>query len=102
MTMHFGPDEVLLALDAQFHPGTPLQEIQVAINRIEQRIVGPLSGGQPDPHRSRSSRRGSGDGTRSARRVIDAGTARLALQRRRARRRERRLLISSAAFGEDY
>jgi hypothetical protein len=49
MTMHFGPDEVLLALDAQFHPGTLLQEIQVAINRIERRIVGPLSGGQPDP-----------------------------------------------------
>ncbi|MCE9660756.1 MAG: cation diffusion facilitator family transporter [Burkholderiales bacterium] len=38
MTMHFGPDEVLLALDAQFHAGTPLQEIQAAVNRIEQRI----------------------------------------------------------------
>jgi cation diffusion facilitator family transporter len=38
MTMHFGPHEVLLALDAQFHAGTPVQEIQGAVNRIEQRI----------------------------------------------------------------
>lgn len=38
LTMHFGPNEVLLALDAQFHAGTPVQEIQGAVNRIEQRI----------------------------------------------------------------
>jgi len=38
LTMHFGPSEVLLALDAQFNAGTSEHDIQNAVIRMEQRI----------------------------------------------------------------
>jgi len=38
LTMHFGPSEVLLALDAQFNTGTSEHDIQNAVIRMEQRI----------------------------------------------------------------
>jgi cation diffusion facilitator family transporter len=38
LTMHFGPSEVLLALDAQFNAGTSEHDIQKAVIRMEQRI----------------------------------------------------------------
>jgi divalent metal cation (Fe/Co/Zn/Cd) transporter len=36
--MYFGPDDVLLALDAEFEPGVPAGEVQAAVNRIERAI----------------------------------------------------------------
>ncbi|HEX7439684.1 MAG TPA: cation diffusion facilitator family transporter [Caldimonas sp.] len=38
LTMHFGPDDVLLALDAEFEPGLASEEVQAAVNRIERAI----------------------------------------------------------------
>ncbi len=38
LTMHFGPDDVLLALDAEFEPGLAAEEVQAAVNRIERAI----------------------------------------------------------------
>jgi divalent metal cation (Fe/Co/Zn/Cd) transporter len=38
LTMYFGPDDVLLALDAEFEPGVPAGEVQAAVNRIERAI----------------------------------------------------------------
>ena len=38
LTMHLGPDDVLLALDAEFNTGVPAEEVARAINRIEARV----------------------------------------------------------------
>jgi cation diffusion facilitator family transporter len=38
LTMHLGPDQVLLALDAEFEPQVPAGEVQGAVNRIEAAI----------------------------------------------------------------
>lgn len=38
LTMHFGPDEILLNLDIQFRPGLSSQEIVQAVDRIENQI----------------------------------------------------------------
>jgi cation diffusion facilitator family transporter len=38
LTMHFGPDEVLLNLEIQFRPGLPPGEITQALNRLEHEI----------------------------------------------------------------
>jgi cation diffusion facilitator family transporter len=38
LTMHLGPDDVLLALDAEFNAGVPAEEVSRAINRIEARV----------------------------------------------------------------
>jgi divalent metal cation (Fe/Co/Zn/Cd) transporter len=40
LSMHLGPDDVLLALDAEFHGGTPAEDIAAAVNRIERAIRG--------------------------------------------------------------
>jgi cation diffusion facilitator family transporter len=38
LTMHFGPEEVLLNLQIDFHPGLPPGQITEAINRLEEKI----------------------------------------------------------------
>lgn len=38
LTMHFGPLDVLLALDAEFEPEASAETIQAAVNRIERAI----------------------------------------------------------------
>jgi cation diffusion facilitator family transporter len=42
LTMHLGPDEVLLNIEVQFTPGLPAEEIHAAIHRIEDQISGPF------------------------------------------------------------
>jgi len=39
LTMHLGPEEVLLNLEVEFAPGTGAEEIHAAIHRIEDRIT---------------------------------------------------------------
>ena len=38
LTMHLGPDDVLLAMDIEFDPHLPAEEVQHEVNRIEQAI----------------------------------------------------------------
>ena len=38
LTMHLGPDDVLLALDAEFKTGVPAEEVERAINRMEAAV----------------------------------------------------------------
>jgi cation diffusion facilitator family transporter len=38
LTMHLGPDEVLLNIEVQFTPGLPAEDIHTAVHRIEERI----------------------------------------------------------------
>jgi cation diffusion facilitator family transporter len=42
LTMHLGPEEVLLNIEVQFTPGLPAEEIHAAIHRIERRIREPF------------------------------------------------------------
>jgi len=39
LTMHLGPEEVLLNLEVEFAAGTPAEEIHAAIHRIEEHIT---------------------------------------------------------------
>jgi cation diffusion facilitator family transporter len=41
LTMHLGPDDVLLNIEVQFTPGLPAEDIHTAVHRIEERITGP-------------------------------------------------------------
>ncbi len=47
LTMHLGPDDVLLNIEVKFTPGLPAEEIHDAVHRIEERI------GEPFPEVSR-------------------------------------------------
>lgn len=38
LTMHFGPDQVLLNLDVQFRPGLSSEQIEAAVDRVEAAI----------------------------------------------------------------
>ncbi len=42
LTMHMGPDEVLLNIEIQFTPGLPAEDIHGAIHRIEEHISKPF------------------------------------------------------------
>jgi cation diffusion facilitator family transporter len=42
LTMHMGPDEVLLNIEVQFTRGLPAEEIHAAIHRIEEHISEPF------------------------------------------------------------
>ncbi|MEI6726772.1 MAG: cation diffusion facilitator family transporter [Actinomycetes bacterium] len=41
LTMHLGPEDVLLNIEVQFTPGLPAEEIHAAVHRIEEAINGP-------------------------------------------------------------
>jgi divalent metal cation (Fe/Co/Zn/Cd) transporter len=41
LTMHLGPDDVLLNIEVQFTPGLPAEDIHAAVHRIEDRINEP-------------------------------------------------------------
>jgi cation diffusion facilitator family transporter len=42
LTMHLGPQEVLLNIEVQFKPGLAVEEVHAAIHRIETHINGPF------------------------------------------------------------
>jgi cation diffusion facilitator family transporter len=42
LTMHLGPDEVLLNIEVKFTPGLPAEDIHAAVHRIEERINEPF------------------------------------------------------------
>ena len=39
LTMHLGPEDVLLNIEVQFTPGLPAEQIHTAVHRIEERIT---------------------------------------------------------------
>ena len=39
LTMHLGPEEVLLNIEVRFTPGLPAEQIHEAVHRIEERIT---------------------------------------------------------------
>ena len=39
LTMHLGPDDVLLNIEVQFTPGLPAEDIHAVVHRIEERIT---------------------------------------------------------------
>ncbi len=41
LTMHLGPDDVLLNIEVQFTPGLPAEDIHTVVHRIEERITVP-------------------------------------------------------------
>lgn len=41
LTMHLGPEQVLLNIEVQFEPGIPVEEVDAAVRRIEKRIQVP-------------------------------------------------------------
>jgi cation diffusion facilitator family transporter len=41
LTMHLGPDDVLLNIEVQFTPGLPAEDIHAVVHRIEERISEP-------------------------------------------------------------
>ena len=41
LTMHLGPEDVLLNIEVQFTPGLPAEAIHTAVHRIEKGITGP-------------------------------------------------------------
>jgi divalent metal cation (Fe/Co/Zn/Cd) transporter len=41
LTMHLGPQEVLLNIEVQFKPGLRAEDVHAAIHRIEEHISGP-------------------------------------------------------------
>jgi cation diffusion facilitator family transporter len=42
LTMHLGPDDVLLNIEVRFTPGLPAEDIHAAVHRIEERITEPF------------------------------------------------------------
>jgi cation diffusion facilitator family transporter len=38
MTMHFGPDTILLAMDVRFRPDIPASEVERTVDRVEKKI----------------------------------------------------------------
>ncbi len=38
LTMHFGPDDILLNLDVRFHEGLPTEQIMGVVDRLEQAV----------------------------------------------------------------
>ena len=42
LTLHLGPENVLLNIEVRFAPGITVEEIQAAVHRIEEHITGPF------------------------------------------------------------
>ncbi len=42
LTMYFGPDQIMVALDIQFRPGLRSEDIERTVNRIEDAVRGRL------------------------------------------------------------
>jgi divalent metal cation (Fe/Co/Zn/Cd) transporter len=42
LSMYFGPDQILIALDVQFRPGLSSQDVERAVDRIEAAVRGRL------------------------------------------------------------
>ena len=60
LTMHLGPDDVLLNIEVKFTPGLPAEEIHAAVHRIEETHQRAVPRGHPHLHRGGGATGGAG------------------------------------------